>query len=90
MGYGLTIQIGSTEVDKDGKLKFPNIAHLSMCYTQFECPHCEYKYDVEWYEKQLQKSKNQLIYKACKICKKKIGITYDMMGDVTVWLKEKE
>jgi hypothetical protein len=63
--------------------------HLSMMTMDFECPWCEYKYTADWYEEQLYNSKRGLIYKSCKICKNKIGITFKMDG-VAVWLKKDE
>lgn len=91
MGYVITGRIGTDKVDKDGNIIPASAFHLDMCDVDFNCPWCEYAYTAEWYEEQLNKSKHGLIYKACKICKKKIGITFcPLMGDVVVWLKEKE
>lgn len=58
--------------------------------ANFKCPKCECEHEEEDYFEQIQKSKHGLIYKKCKGCKTKLGITYDIKGDVRVWLKEDE
>ena len=70
-------------------VRIPN-GIISMAYVDFKCPKCEKSYSEEDYYDQLSKSKSGLIYKTCKCCKEKLGITYDMMGDVVVWLKSEE
>lgn len=70
-------------------VKIPN-GILSMVEVDFKCPHCEYGYGSEWYADRLYKSVRGLIYKSCKICKNKLGITTDIRGDVVVWLKKEE
>jgi NAD-dependent SIR2 family protein deacetylase len=63
---------------------------LTMVDVDFKCPNCEHEYEEkDWYP-QIEKSKTGLIYKKCKGCGKKLGITTDMKGDVQVWLKENE
>lgn len=63
---------------------------LSICNTDFKCPKCKCLHkEADWYPK-YYKSKNGLIYKSCKGCKTKLGITTDIRGDVRVWLKEEE
>jgi|694.fasta_scaffold110388_6 hypothetical protein len=70
-------------------IKIPN-GIISMVDVDFNCPKCECPHSEEdWYDT-LYKSKNFLIYKQCKGCKTKLGITTDMRGDVQVWLKEDE
>jgi len=63
---------------------------LCMSETDFKCPKCGCPYHEEDYYSQLYKSKRGLIYKSCKGCKTKLGITTDIRGDVRVWLKEEE
>ena len=63
---------------------------LTMCETAFECPVCSCKHTSDDYEDRLMKSKKGLIYKQCKGCKRKLGITTNMMGDVVVWDKSTE
>ena len=62
----------------------------SLSEVDFKCPRCNYHYTEENYSKQLNNSKHLLIYKTCKECKSKMGITIDFKGDVRVWLKENE
>ena len=61
-----------------------------MCDVDFKCPKCECPHSEEDYYDRLYKSKHGLIYKQCKGCKTKLGITTDLRGDVRVWLKEDE
>ncbi len=65
-------------------------AILSMCDVEFDCPKCTCAHVADDYIDRLQKSKYGLIYKKCKGCKTKLGITFDIRGDVRVWLKEEE
>ena len=61
-----------------------------MVDVDFKCPKCECPHSEEDYYDRLYKSKHGLIYKQCKGCKTKLGITTDIRGDVRVWLKEDE
>lgn len=61
---------------------------LSMSDMDFKCPKCECAHSEEDYYPQLEKSKRTYIYKKCKGCGTKLGITADIRGDVKVWLKE--
>lgn len=63
---------------------------ISIVDVDFKCPKCKCQHFEEDYYNRLHKSKNGLIYKSCKGCKTKLGITTDMRGDVHVWLKEYE
>lgn len=74
MGYAIKVQNGI----------------VCMATVNFSCPGCGYDYTDEDYEKQLLKSKRGLVYKRCKGCGEKIGITTDITGDVAVWLKKDE
>lgn len=65
-------------------------AIISMSESDFKCPKCECPHSEEDYYGRLYKSKSGLIYKSCKGCKTKLGITSDIRGDVRVWLKENE
>jgi Pyruvate/2-oxoacid:ferredoxin oxidoreductase delta subunit len=65
-------------------------AIVSLSDVDFKCPNCQEKYGPDFYEKQLQESTKGLIYKKCKGCKEKIGITTDIRGDVRVWMKKEE
>ena len=65
-------------------------AILTIVETSFKCPRCEYAYTEDFWYPQLDKSKTGLIYKKCKGCKSKIGITTCMTGDVKVWMKDEE
>jgi hypothetical protein len=63
---------------------------ISMVDVNFKCPKCEcLHYEGDYYDK-LYNSKNGLIYKQCKVCKSKLGISTDIRGDVHVWLKKDE
>jgi hypothetical protein len=61
-----------------------------MVDVDFKCPKCECPHSEQDYHDRLHKSNRGLIYKQCKGCKTKLGITADMRGDVQVWLKEDE
>ena len=63
---------------------------LSMVEVDFKCPKCECPHSESDYYDRLYKSKHGLIYKQCKGCKTKLGITTDFKGDVVIWLKEDE
>ena len=67
-------------------------SHGIMCMveTDFKCPKCECPHTEKDYYDRLSKSKKGLIYKQCKDCKTKLGITTDMKGDIRVWLKEEK
>ena len=62
----------------------------SLVRVDFKCPKCECPHSEEDYSYRLYKSKHGLIYKQCKGCKTKLGITTDIRGDIRVWLKEEE
>jgi hypothetical protein len=70
-------------------VKIPN-GLITFCNADFKCPVCECPHTEDDYYKTIQKSKHGLIYKQCKGCKTKLGITYDMRGDVVVWEKSTE
>lgn len=65
-------------------------AIVTLAETDFTCPKCECPHTEADYYDRLYKSKQGLIYKACKGCKTKLGITYAITGDTVVWLKEDE
>lgn len=65
-------------------------AILSIIDLNFKCPQCECPHLKKDYYHILCKSKQGLIYKKCRGCENKLGITIDMQGDVRVWLKEDE
>lgn len=70
-------------------IRVPN-GILTMVNVEFECPNCSCLHSEDDYYNQLNKSKCGIIYKGCKCCKTKIGITTNMIGDVCVWLKSDE
>lgn len=70
-------------------IKIPN-GFISMCNTDFNCPSCKQIHSEEDYYKQLIKSKHGVIHKKCKSCKTWLGITFDIRGDIRVWLKQSE
>ena len=63
---------------------------ISMCFTDFVCPICERTHTEDDYYQKLRDSKNWYIYKRCKGCKRWLGITYDITGDIQVWAKDEE
>lgn len=63
---------------------------LTISDTDFNCPKCECPHTEDDYYNQLHKSKDGLIYKKCKGCKTKLGITSDIRGDIQVWVKDEE
>lgn len=65
-------------------------ALVTIAETDFICPACTCPHTESDYYDQLYKSKKGLIYKACKGCKTKLGITYAMNGDTVVWIKSEE
>lgn len=65
-------------------------ALVSLVETDFQCPECKEKYGEDFYYKALQKSKYGIIYRTCKRCGIKMGISSDMRGDVIVWDKTTE
>ena len=65
-------------------------ALITLCDTDFECPACTCLHFEKDYYTRLYNSEKGLIYKSCKGCKAKLGITYDIKGDVVVWLKSEE
>jgi uncharacterized C2H2 Zn-finger protein len=75
-----------------GQTVFIAGALVSLCNTDFKCPECgEVHSEKDWYPR-FFKSKHGTISRQCKNedCKKRLGITTDMRGDVVVWLKSKE
>lgn len=66
-------------------------ATLSMVETGFDCPSCGQRHEEEDYYKQYVKSQHTT-YISCKNknCKQKLGVAFDIRGDVVVWLKSKE
>ena len=70
-------------------IQIPN-GFLTLSDVDFKCPKCECPHEEsDWYP-QYEKSKNFTIYRSCKGCKTKLGITTNIKGDVVVWLKEDE
>jgi len=63
---------------------------LCMVETDFKCPKCEYNYTEKDYYNQLTNSKCGFIYKRCRGCGIRLGITTDYKGDIRVWLKDDE
>ena len=63
---------------------------ITMNTTDIKCPKCGEQHTYDDYGKQLEKSEKGLIYKFCKGCKIKMGITTNMEGDAVVWLKNDE
>jgi len=63
---------------------------ITLTKTDCECPECKTIYDEDFYYNQLCKSKKGFIYKTCKKCKSKIGLSFNMMGDTVSWLKKDE
>jgi len=63
---------------------------ICTCKTDFECPRCGYEYQESDYMQRLENSHNGFIYKTCKGCKEKLGISSNIRGDVVVWLKSEE
>lgn len=70
-------------------IKIPN-GIISVVKSDFKCPKCECPHSEEDYYDNLCNSKHGLIYKKCKGCKTKLGITTHINGDVCAWLKEDE
>ena len=63
---------------------------LTLAESDFKCPKCNFGYTEEDYYNRLSKSKKFYIYKTCKGCKVKLGVSSDIKGDVVVWLAEDE
>lgn len=63
---------------------------LTVVETDFKCPECNQGYTEEDYYNRLSKSKKFYIYKTCKGCSAKLGISSDIKGDVVVWLAKDE
>jgi uncharacterized C2H2 Zn-finger protein len=68
----------------------PNVGIICLVDTDFKCPACGIGYKESEYYNQLNKSKRGFIYKRCKQCATRIGISTDFKGDVQVWLKSDE
>lgn len=64
-----------------------NKIFLNIPITDFKCPNCDHQYSAGFYLDQLEKNNEGQIYKVCRYCRKKIGITTDYMGNVAVWMK---
>lgn len=67
-----------------------NNAIVTLCNTDLVCPACQYVHNEDFWYPTLYKSKSIVIYKKCKGCKKHLGITTDIRGDVVTWLKSEE
>jgi hypothetical protein len=67
-----------------------SVGILCMSDTDFKCPVCGCLHTEDDYYARLDKSKNGLIYKHCKGCKRMLGITTDIRGDIRVWEKSEE
>lgn len=63
---------------------------LCLSETDFKCPSCGVGYKESEYYNQLNRVKRGFIYKKCKKCATKIGISTDFKGDVQVWLQSDE
>lgn len=66
------------------------IIHISIAKTDFNCPVCNKQYEEKDYYRQLYNSKKHFIYKTCKGCNNKLGISSNIIGNVVVWEKSKE
>lgn len=67
-----------------------NGAIITLAKTEIDCPNCKKVYNEDFYYNQLQKSDKGFIYKYCKGCNEKIGISLNIMGDSVCWLKKDE
>lgn len=65
-------------------------AIVTFADTDFNCPKCSCPHKEKDYYTRLYNSKTGVIYKSCKECKTKLGISSNIKGDVVVWLKEDE
>ena len=65
-------------------------AIVTFFETDFKCPKCDCPHSENDWLPRYENSKKGLIYRSCKGCKTKLGITTDIKGDVRVWLKEDE
>ena len=70
-------------------IRIPN-GLITLVETDFNCPKCTCIHEEEDYYDRLYRSKHGFIYKSCKGCKAKLGISSNIRGDVVVWLKEDE
>ena len=70
-------------------VKIPN-GIITFVDVDFKCPKCECPHTEDDYYDKLYNSKHGLIYKKCKGCKTKLGITTNIKSDVVVWLKDEE
>ena len=70
-------------------IRVPN-GIISLIETEFNCPQCTCFHNENFYSEKMSKSENGIIYKNCKGCKIRLGITFDLRGDVRVWLKKDE
>lgn len=58
--------------------------HLSMCNTDFVCPICTCPHDEKDFEKVKRKGRKEE-YLKCKGCKRRLGFTFDLAGNLQVW-----
>jgi hypothetical protein len=63
---------------------------ISLVNVDFKCPSCQEAYTEDWYYKALYNSKHGVIYKTCRRCGERLGISSDIRGDTVVWLKTNE
>lgn len=63
-----------------------NIHHIFLDFskTDFECPHCNAKYndDSDKYLRKMNKNKSGITSVKCVKCKNKFYVTYNMKGDI--------
>lgn len=59
------------------------IIHVGECKAQ--CPHCTRPIEFEEAEKKLMKSRNGYARHKCKGCKRFIGLTSDIRGDIVAF-----
>lgn len=63
---------------------------VTVCETSFLCPICGCPHEeADWYPK-MEKKNLPVIYIKCKGCKRKIGVSSNITGDVVVWEKATE
>lgn len=61
---------------------------LTIADTDAFCPNCKNK--IQYRKKDLTDYDDTYVYKICKGCRKKVGISTDYMGDIVTWLKTEE
>lgn len=59
------------------------MTHVLVANIEFICPHCEvWDYDSdESYLKRINKSKSNVAYLRCRVCKNRFGLTTDITGN---------